>query len=148
MEARLIVLLILCLIAAIMDFYTFKVKNYLIVAGIIAGYYFFAHKCGVQGLAVSTLGLCIPLLSMAAFYRIRLFGAGDLKLFAMIGSLTGPRDIILIMIASFFIGAVIGGVKIVFFERTPGVHRIRFAIPVFLGVTAYVFGLNSFYQWT
>ena len=87
------------------------------------------------------LGLCIPLLSMAVFYRFRLFGAGDLKLFAMIGAMTGPEDIVFIMAASFVLGAVIGAVKIVFSDGSTGLHKIRFAVPTFLGVTSYVFGI-------
>ncbi|MCR4656385.1 MAG: A24 family peptidase [Lachnospiraceae bacterium] len=141
MEARLIVLLGLCLLAAIMDIYSYKVKNHLIIVGVLAGNIFFIHSYGIQGLLYSMLGLCIPLLSMAVFYRFRLFGAGDLKLFAMIGAITGPKDIAIIMAASFVLGAVIGAVKIVFFDKSTGLHKIRFAVPTFLGVASYVFGI-------
>ncbi len=141
MEARFIILFSLCLLAAVTDIYSYKVKNHIIVTGILAGYIFFIHSYGIQGLLYSTLGLCIPLLSMMAFYRFKLFGAGDLKLFAMIGAITGPKDIAIIMAMTFVFGAVIGAVKIVFLDRSLGLHKIRFAVPTFLGVAAYVFGV-------
>ena len=141
MEIKYTVLLVFCLIAAVMDLYTCKVKNPLIVAGIVTGYLFCAHTLGMRGLLVSTAGLLIPLLSLMAFYRHGFFGAGDLKLFAMIGSFIGPEDIVFVMTASLFAGAVIGSVKLLLSEKEDSLHRIRFALPTFLGVAAVVFGV-------
>ena len=59
----------------------------------------------------------------------------------MIGAITGPKDIAIIMAMTFVFGAVIGAVKIVFLDRSLGLHKIRFAVPTFLGVAAYVFGV-------
>ncbi|HAG70499.1 MAG TPA: hypothetical protein DCL38_11105 [Lachnospiraceae bacterium] len=141
LEIRLIVLSVICLIAAIMDIYSCKVRNYLIITGVLTGYLFNCHIHGIQGLAVSTAGLLIPLLSMMAFYRLRMFGAGDLKLFAMTGAFTGPKDIVFIMVAALVAGAVIGGLKIILSEEREGPVKIRFAIPTFVGVAAYSLGL-------
>ncbi|MBQ8971316.1 MAG: prepilin peptidase [Lachnospiraceae bacterium] len=140
MELRLILLLILSLIAAIMDIVSYKVSNYLILTGIISGLVFSTIASGMQGLFSSFTGLCIPLLSMFVFYRIGLFGAGDLKLFSMIGAIIGPKDIVAVMVMSFIAGAFIGLVKVLALERTKGLHKIRFAVPTFFGVLIYLGG--------
>ncbi len=141
MEIKYIVLLIFCLIAAVMDLYSCKVKNSLIAAGIVTGFIFCAHTQGMRGLLASAFGLLIPLLSLMAFYRHGFFGAGDLKLFAMTGAFTGPGKIVYVMVASFLAGAIIGSVKLLLSEREDSLHKIRFALPTFIGVAFLVFGV-------
>ena len=124
-----------------MDIFSYKVKNYLIIAGVLTGYFFCIHTLGVRGLVFSTAGLLIPLLSLMAFYRLKFFGAGDLKLFAMIGTFTGPKEVVFVMVAALVAGAVIGGIKMLLSEREDRLTKIRFAIPTFLGVMALAVGL-------
>ncbi len=141
MEIKYIVLLIFSLIAAIMDIYLYKVRNYLIVAGILTGYLFCTHTQGMRGFMASSAGLLIPLLIMIPFYRHKYFGAGDIKLFAMIGTFTGPKDVVFVIAASLFAGAVLGGIELLLSDREDRLHHIRFAIPTFFGVSALAFGV-------
>ncbi len=123
-----------------MDFISYKVSNYLILTGIILGSVI-SHRQGMPGLMQSLAGLCIPLLSLFVFYRYRFFGAGDLKLFSMIGCFTGPKEIMYIIAAALAIGAVIGVAKILVINEGEEPCRIRFAIPTFLSVVLYCLGI-------
>ena len=140
MELRFIFLLVLSLAAAIMDILSYKISNYLILTGILSGLGFSFIATGMQGLSGSFAGLCIPHLSMFVFYRLGLFGAGDLKLFSMIGAFVGPGDVVLVMAVSFLAGAFLGLIKILALERRKGLHKIRFAVPTFFGVLIYIGG--------
>ncbi|MCR5790357.1 MAG: A24 family peptidase [Lachnospiraceae bacterium] len=130
LELRQICLIILCLIAAVTDLRYGKVNNELIITGILSGFFFFLSDAGIQGLTCAAAGLCIPLL-LLVFYRFGMLGAGDIKLFMMIGTFTGPKEIFSVMAASIAAGAVILLWQSV---SRRGRHDIRFALPVFCGV--------------
>lgn len=124
-------------IAAIMDFVSFRVKNWLVAAGILLGIVVQICQGGLSGLLASLAGIVLPIICLGVFFLFHLFGAGDIKLFCAIGSFIGPEKIIYCMGAAILIGGVFGAVKLLLYDRDTEKVTIRFAIPIFLSVLLY-----------
>ena len=99
----LIVLLLVLFFASIWDFKKGKIPNLLILVGAIYGlmrvfYYqnFFTHIGGI----------IFPVLILYPFYKIGTIGAGDLKLFSLIGFYVSFMESIYCMFLAFVIGAI------------------------------------------
>jgi len=94
MDGRTGVLLALLAIAAIIDYRTRRIPNWLVLGGAIYGLvYTVVFPPIMHGNALFPLGgfivgfgLFLPL------YLMRALGAGDVKLFAMVGTFLGPLD--------------------------------------------------------
>lgn len=65
---------------------------------------------GWNGLLESIIGMGIPIIVLFLLFRLRMLGAGDIKLLAVIGGITGT-SIWSIMCYSFFAGGVIAAVQ-------------------------------------
>ena len=141
MTVKLIILLILCLTAAVMDMITLKVNNSLIITGCLTGLFYSFHENGIHSLALSLLGALIPVLLLFIPFILKLFGAGDIKLFSMIGVFLGPSDILLAILYAFLAGAIIGTLKYIISFNERGPHKIPFALPTFLGVLVMTGGM-------
>jgi prepilin peptidase CpaA len=101
-------LLVLCLTAAISDFRSRRIPNWLVLCGIAAGLAIntFLYGFGSPGLLSSVEGVGLALLIYGPLYAIRAMGAGDAKLMMAVGALVGPADWLRI----FLITAILGGV--------------------------------------
>ncbi|MHC5010024.1 MAG: prepilin peptidase [Planctomycetota bacterium] len=73
---------------------------------------------GAGALAGALVILAIRWLGYLAF-RKEAMGLGDVKLLAFIGALTGPRDVLYVLILACFAGAVIGGLRLAWSRRRP-----------------------------
>lgn len=86
------VLLLVLITAAIIDWKTFRIPNWLSGSGIIFGLSYnaafppYLHA----GWGWAPTGMLIGFLVTIPFYSIRVIGAGDVKLMAMVGSFLGP----------------------------------------------------------
>ena len=89
------------------DVKAFRIPNYLIIAGLIVG----TGLLVIRGLAGDNirdyiLGTLAGLAGMMLLYIIRAVGAGDVKLFAVLGLLTGLEFVVQLMVVSFITGVV------------------------------------------
>ncbi len=66
-----------------------KIKNYITIPAALAGAVINFTEHGAAGLAVSLQGWVIPVLVLFVLYYTNIMGAGDIKLFAAIGSIMG-----------------------------------------------------------
>ncbi len=107
-EPRIAVLFILLVMASISDYRTFKIPNWLTVGGIVfaLGYNTIVPFSRQQGLLWALGGLTIGFLSMLPAYVLRIMGAGDVKLMAMVGAFLGVTDAWHAVIFSFIAGGV------------------------------------------
>ena len=108
-EPRTAVLLILLVMASISDYRTFKIPNWLTVGGIVfaLGYNTIAPFSRQEsGLLWALGGITIGFLSMLPAYVLRIMGAGDVKLMAMVGAFLGVTDAWHAVIFSFIAGGV------------------------------------------
>jgi len=105
-EAGEILLGILVAIAAIFDIRYRRIPNWLVLAGIIIGFAWNVTSFGWQGLGRASAGLGLGFVLYFPLYLLRARGAGDVKLLAAVGAVTGPRNCLWI----FFLTAILGGV--------------------------------------
>ncbi|MDE7199432.1 MAG: A24 family peptidase [Lachnospiraceae bacterium] len=96
-------MIFLLLLSALADLRTDRIPNGFILSGIV---------CGMTGSILSGRGLTSILTSMVlAFlllyplYRIGAFGAGDVKLFILIGSFQNAGEMMAVLAGAFVIGA-------------------------------------------
>lgn len=111
---KFLVLLLVVISAVIMDFSTGKVSNYLIVVGLIAGFILQILFGGKAQIIYSLAGAIVPILVLIIVFIIGGIGAGDIKLFSVIGVFIGAKGVFTCIVVSFIIGAVISLGKIIF----------------------------------
>lgn len=101
-----VVLLALVVTAAILDWKTRRIPNKLNIAGLALGLSLNAALTGWHGLGLATLGLMAALVVYLPLYCLRGMSAGDVKLMAAVGALTGPGT----WLSIFLVTAIVGGV--------------------------------------
>ena len=82
-----------------MDIRSFQISNRLIVSGFLIGCFFQIQESGVKG---------------ASVFLMRVLGAGDIKLFSMIGGFWGLQLLCTTIAASFLVAAVMSLGKMLF----------------------------------
>jgi prepilin peptidase CpaA len=92
-------------IAAIFDIRFRRIPNWLVLAGIFAGFVWNSYAFGLTGLAHAAEGLGVGFILYFPLYLLRARGAGDVKLLAAVGAITGPGNCVWI----FFLTAILGG---------------------------------------
>lgn len=106
--------LLLLLIATATDLHTGKVSNRLICLGISTGILFQMWEFGMEGLVRSAVQIFFPVIVLFLLFLMRALGAGDIKLFSMIGSIWNLKVLCYCMIFSFLTGAVISLMKLLY----------------------------------
>ena len=79
------------LFAVFFDLRKGKIPNELIVIGLILGCCFQIRQAKAVGLLLFLGGVCIPVVLGAGIYYFRMMGAGDMKLWAVVGGFLGPQ---------------------------------------------------------
>ena len=144
-------LLTLFVFCAISDLLTRKIPNFFVYLGCLACGSYSYLTSGLRGLFLSALPFLTVMIIGHPFYRHRLFGAGDIKLRALLGAYAGFDGMLPLYFRIFFIGGVIGTGKILRQnfdsrgtrylqkiarnrnEKDWDANKIAFAVPVFLG---------------
>jgi prepilin peptidase CpaA len=101
-----ILLAILVAVAAVFDIRYRRIPNWLVLTGIIAGLAWNLSTSGLPGLGRGAAGLGVGFVLYFPLYLIRARGAGDVKLLAAVGAITGPVNCVWI----FFLTAILGGI--------------------------------------
>ena len=98
----------LCLLAAAawMDIRSTKISNRLILCGWMAGCIYNLLEYGWKGSIYFLIQFSIPVLSFYLLFLMRALGAGDIKLFSVIGSCIGLNGFVKVVLFSFLAGAV------------------------------------------
>lgn len=108
-----LIIFILLLTATIQDITTGKISNKIILVGILMGVLLNCISGKENGIVVAIAGMIVPVAILFWLFLIKGLGAGDIKLFSVIGSFVGPKLIVILMILSLCIGAVLGLIKMV-----------------------------------
>lgn len=105
--------LILIVWAVSEDVKAFRIPNRLIIAGYIAGVIMLVIR-GFSGEHIGNYitGTLVGLSEMLIFYIIKAVGAGDVKLFAVLGLLLGKTLITQLLIVSLVTGGITGVVEL------------------------------------
>jgi prepilin peptidase CpaA len=80
-----------------------------LIAGFISNLILF----GIDGLVSSVIGFVLPLVLLSVLYVLRMLGAGDIKLFAVIGSIMGYKFILWTLALSFISGGIIAFIIVI-----------------------------------
>ena len=108
-----VIALVLIIWAVTEDVKGFRIPNYLIVTGMITGVIMFCIRYVTrQHIEDYLLGTLAGLSGMLILYAVRAVGAGDVKLFAVLGLLLGKVIITRLIAVSLISGAVIGIVEL------------------------------------
>lgn len=99
-------LVCLLLLAVITDLRSYKISNHLILTGIITGILFDLYEYGQAGISLWLPGILLPVILLFPLFLIKALGAGDIKLFSVIGSFYGAAYVLKSIAAAFILGAV------------------------------------------
>jgi prepilin peptidase CpaA len=107
-EPRTAVLFVLLSIASISDYRTYRIPNWLTGGGIMFGlvYSAFVPFSRDLGFLWALGGLFLGFAIMLPCYALRIMGAGDVKLMAMVGAFLGVDDCFHAVIYSFIVGGI------------------------------------------
>lgn len=115
------VLIALLVVAAVCDYRSFRIPNWLTAGGLVFGTVYTIVVPPVHGVTwlFPVSGILTGFLLMFPLYLIRAVGAGDVKLLAMAGAFLGWNDTLYALLFSF----VVGGVAALAFAAYHGLIR-------------------------
>ena len=102
-------LLLLLLLAALADLKTDRIPNGLIVLGMILG---LSNSLRMDRILCNVGSMLLAFLLLYPLFKIGALGAGDVKLFIMIGSFYETGEVLMILAAAFVIAGGLSFVKI------------------------------------
>ncbi len=128
---------VLVLIAVGMDLRCMRISNRLILIGFgIALIRRFACE-GIIGVVTGIVQISFPVVVLYLLFLIGALGAGDIKLFSLIGGLVNFKVLIGCMVYAFVVAAVFSLGKILVFairERGFRTHKMHFSIAILIGL--------------
>jgi prepilin peptidase CpaA len=113
-----ILLGILVGIAAVYDIRFRRIPNWLVLAGILAGFVWNVLSTGLPGLGHAAAGLGLGFILYFPLYLIRGRRAGDVKLLAAVGAIAGPGNCFWIFLLTAILGGAIVLVVVMIHKRT------------------------------
>jgi len=108
-QPRTAVLIVLLVAAAIIDWRTYRIPNWLTVGGMAFGLLyntFFTTAFWHAGLLSALAGLGVGLVVLLPLYALRVMGAGDVKLMAMVGAFLGVGGTLTAVLFTFIAGGI------------------------------------------
>ena len=100
-----IALLMILIAAVYTDYRQNRIPNWIIVFGLISGCFISYMYGGIGMLLEGLLGMVLPIVLLYPVFVIGGMGAGDLKLFAVVGSYLGIKGITISFVSAFVVGA-------------------------------------------
>ena len=121
-----------------------KISNRLIVCGLIWGLVLKIWGNGYMGLLYFILNITIPVVLFILLFQMHALGAGDIKLFSLVGSFLTTRQLFQVIVYAFLFAAVLGMGKVLYVYFSQGgkkdrFTKIHFSIEILLAVV-YVTG--------
>lgn len=138
-------LLAILLSAVVSDFRGYRISNRLIALGLFSGLIFRILGEGSIGIVHFMVNISIPVILLYLLFQLRALGAGDIKLFSVVGGFLDIKQLFAVMITAFFAAAIIGLIKLlyqrIFAGPTKGKRTlIHFSVAIFIGYVMIVWG--------
>ncbi len=136
---------VLLLAAVFMDFREQRISNRLIAFGLFSGLILRIVGEGSIGIVHFMVNISIPVILLFLLFQLRALGAGDIKLFSVVGGFLMMEQLFAVMLASFFAGAVIGLGKKLYRKFLLGKENetrtlIHFSLAILIGYAVVVWG--------
>ena len=97
-----------------MDLVTYKIDNRFILISLASGMIMHARIRGPAGVLDSAGGVLAAFSVLILLFVFRVLGAGDIKLFCVLGTILGPAGILNCIAGSFLLGAVLSLILMIF----------------------------------
>lgn len=110
---HMIVLLLILSAAVYTDYRRGIVPNWIIVFGIVSGLFKSFINGGLEGFLFGIAATVLPIVLLYVIFMIGALGAGDLKLFSVVGSFLGVKGVLVSLCIAFVIGAIISIIKMI-----------------------------------
>ena len=107
-------LLVILAAAVIQDFMYMKISNRLILMGVLLSLAFGFMTGGLTQILFVLANVSFPVIVLYLLYLLGVLGAGDIKLFSIIGGFSNFRELTNCMLYSFLVGAVIAAGKMLY----------------------------------
>ena len=135
--------LVLSVLAAKSDLKTFKIPNDLLIPFLSAAFVYRLLVPEAGGMAEGLAGMILPFLILWLFFRFRKIGAGDIKLFCVLGMFMGPANILWCMLWSFLCGGIISAAELLIYRIEPkkSILKINAAVLTVPSVIMWLGGL-------
>jgi prepilin peptidase CpaA len=105
-------------VAAVYDILYRRIPNWLVLVGIVAGFTWNAFSSGGSGVGRAAIGFGLGFLLYFPLYLIRGRRAGDVKLLAAVGAITGPGNCFWVFLLTAVLGGAIALVVVMIRKRT------------------------------
>lgn len=99
------------------DWGYYRIPNWLIFAGYGMGLFYQVLFHGVAGSILWLQGISFPIIILYMFFYCKMAGAGDIKLFSVVGGVSGVYSIIDVMTVSLFFGGLLSVIFIVRYKN-------------------------------
>jgi len=103
---------------------SYKISNLLIIIGISIGFAFQIYEFGRKGIITGLIGSFLPILLLFILFLFKVLGAGDIKLFSVVGSFYGATSVFQTITIAFFIGGLMSIIHLVKSKKL--ICRLRF----------------------
>lgn len=108
---------LLLLSATYYDLRKYRVPNHIILSGLGTSLLIQLFTKGLYGIVWWGKGIIIPVAVLFILYLFHVIGAGDIKLFSVVGGFLGVYQVIHVIILAFIIGAVMSVFQMIRFRN-------------------------------
>ena len=115
--ASVLTLYAILIVAVVQDITSMRISNRLIASGLMMGLTLRILGEGGAGIVHFLVNISIPVIMLYLFYLIGVLGAGDIKLFSVIGGFTNLKTLTDCVLAAFVAGAVIAVLKMLYMRN-------------------------------
>lgn len=98
---------VILLLLVVGDIRKYKVKNSIILMGICLSFICSVLEGGINNLVVWIFGIIGPIIILFLFFIFKVLGAGDIKLFSVVGGFFGIYFAFKVIIIAFIFGAIL-----------------------------------------
>lgn len=135
-------------VATLMDLHRGKIKNEIILLGYLLGLISLICQGRPEKLFYALSGLLFPIVLLYPIFLIRGLGAGDIKLFSVIGCFLSYKDTFYCILLAFLIGGIISLFKLFFLKvllhsgKPFSQYTIHFSVPISLSLILITGGIR------
>ncbi len=139
------ILLVIFVSAVVTDFRERRISNRLMALGLVIGLILRILGEGGIGIVHFLVNISIPVILLFLLFQLRALGAGDIKLFSVVGGFLELRQLFAVMIVAFIAASVIGLGKLLYHrlsakKKDGNRTLIHFSLAILIGYVVVVWG--------